>query len=186
MLITANYINGYPMPYNSVSAVAAGAGTEYSYQPPVHMIPTYYPPGQPALQAPPPVMWRVPTPPNTPTSNQVGLQMSAGVPLMYVNSGSYAAPPAIVSTTTFGHHNPHHPHQIAGTGSGASPAPPPGAYMTSAIVPNLVFRQNVPVRFSYHLLWVVDYDVGKEKKMENGDCLIARGWNFSLNGTFRS
>ena len=58
-----------------------------------------------------------------------------GVPLMYVNSGSYAPPGTMVSAGTFG-------HQV-GPG-GASPAPP-GAYMTPALVPNLVFRQNVPV-----------------------------------------
>lgn len=139
---TANYVSSYPVPYNTVPGVATATGTEYAYQPPVHMIPTYYPPGQPGIQ-PPPVMWRVPTPPNTPTSNQVGLQMPAGVPLMYVNSGSYAtAPPAMMSTGTFGHH---HHHQVAGTGNGTSPAPP-GAYMTPAIMPNIVFRQNVPVR----------------------------------------
>lgn len=42
---------------------------DYTYQAPVHMVPTYYPPGQATIQ-PPPVMYRVPTPPNTPTSNQ--------------------------------------------------------------------------------------------------------------------
>lgn len=64
-----NYVNGYPISYNSMPTVAPNP-TDYSYQSPLHMIPTYYPPGQPTIQ-PPPVMWRVPTPPNTPTSNQV-------------------------------------------------------------------------------------------------------------------
>lgn len=45
---------------------------DYTYQPSVHMVPTYYPPGQTTIQ-PPPVMYRVPTPPNTPTSNQVAI-----------------------------------------------------------------------------------------------------------------
>lgn len=57
-----------------------------------------------------------------------------GVPLMYVNSGSYP-PPTMVSNGTFGHQVGH---------NGTSPAPP-GTYMTPALVPNLVFRQNVPV-----------------------------------------
>lgn len=57
------------------------------------------------------------------------------VPLMYVNSGNFA-PPTMVNTGTYG-------HQVGP--SGTSPAPP-GAYMTPAIVPNLIFRQNVPVR----------------------------------------
>lgn len=59
----------YPVPYNSMPAVTP-TPSDYTYQPPVHMVPTYYPPGQPAMQ-PPPVMYRVPTPPNTPTSSQV-------------------------------------------------------------------------------------------------------------------
>lgn len=58
------------------------------------------------------------------------------MPLMYVNSSSYAAP-AMVSSGTFG--------QVAH--NGASPAPS-GAYMTPTLVPNLVFRQNVPVRMT--------------------------------------
>lgn len=53
---------------------------------------------------------------------------------MYVNSGSYP-PPTMVSNGTFGHQVGH---------NGTSPAPP-GTYMTPALVPNLVFRQNVPV-----------------------------------------
>lgn len=69
MCVSANYVGSYPVPYNSVPAVTPAPG-DYTYQPPVHMVPTYYPPGQPAMQ-PPPVMYRVPTPPNTPTSNQV-------------------------------------------------------------------------------------------------------------------
>ncbi|XP_020283398.1 cAMP-regulated phosphoprotein 21 isoform X2 [Pseudomyrmex gracilis] len=114
----------YPVPYSSVPAVTPTPG-DYTYQPPVHMVPTYFPPGQPAIQ-PPPVMYRVPTPPNTPTSTQI-----PGMPLMYVNSSSYAAAQAIVSGGTFGPPN------------GTSPAPP-GTYM-APLVPNLVFRQNVPV-----------------------------------------
>lgn len=54
---------------------------------------------------------------------------------MYVNSGNYP-PPSMVSNGTFGHQVGH---------NGTSPAPP-GTYMTPALVPNLVFRQNVPVR----------------------------------------
>lgn len=65
----ANYVGSYPVPYNSMPAVTPTPG-DYTYQPPVHMVPTYYPPSQTAIQ-PPPVMYRVPTPPNTPTSNQV-------------------------------------------------------------------------------------------------------------------
>lgn len=153
--VSANYVGSYPVPYNSVPAVTPSPG-EYTYQPPVHMVPTYYPPGQPAAMQPPPVMYRVPTPPNTPTSNQViddlvvGLSrlrrasvnelspihpiQIPGMPLMYVNSSSYAPP--VMSGGTFGHHQVTH--------NGTSPAPP-GAYMASTLVPNLVFRQNVPV-----------------------------------------
>ncbi|CAL7933211.1 unnamed protein product [Xylocopa violacea] len=123
----SNYVGGYPVPYNSISAVTPTPG-DYTYQPPVQMVPTYYPPGQATIQ-PPPVMYRVPTPPNTPTSNQI-----PGMPLMYVNSGSYP-PPTMVSNGTFGHQVGH---------NGTSPAPP-GTYMTPTLVPNLVFRQNVPV-----------------------------------------
>lgn len=57
------------------------------------------------------------------------------MPLMYVNSSSYATP-AMVTGGTFGHQVTH---------NGTSPAPP-SAYMTPTLVPNLVFRQNVPVR----------------------------------------
>lgn len=53
---------------------------------------------------------------------------------MYVNSGSYP-PPTMMPTGSFG-------HQVGPNGT--SPAPP-GAYMAPALVPNLVFRQNVPV-----------------------------------------
>ncbi|XP_048268242.1 R3H domain-containing protein 2 isoform X3 [Bombus terrestris] len=123
----SNYVGSYPVPYNSMPAVTPAPG-DYTYQPSVHMVPTYYPPGQTTIQ-PPPVMYRVPTPPNTPTSNQM-----PGMPLMYVNSGSYP-PPTMVSNGTFGHQVGH---------NGTSPAPP-GTYMTPALVPNLVFRQNVPV-----------------------------------------
>lgn len=61
---------------------------------------------------------------------------------MYVNSGSYAPPGTMVSAGTFG-------HQVAP--NGASPAPP-GAYMAPALVPNIVFRQNVPVRIFFVLI----------------------------------
>ncbi|XP_051172689.1 R3H domain-containing protein 1 isoform X1 [Leptopilina boulardi] len=125
----ANFVGNYSgVPYNSMPAVTPTPG-EFSCQPPVHMVPAYYPQPQPGIQ-PPPVMYRVPTPPNTPTSSQM-----PGLPLMYVNSGSYAPPGTMVSTGTFG-------HQVAP--SGASPAPP-GAYMAPALVPNIVFRQNVPL-----------------------------------------
>jgi len=67
--ILANYVGSYPVAYNSVPAVTTPS--DYTYQPPVHMVPTYYPPGQPAMQPPPVMYHRVPTPPNTPTSNQV-------------------------------------------------------------------------------------------------------------------
>ncbi|XP_066597504.1 R3H domain-containing protein 1 isoform X2 [Prorops nasuta] len=123
----SNYVGSYPVPYNSMAAMTPNP-TDYTYQPPVHMVPTYYPPGQPTMQ-PPPVMYRVPTPPNTPTSTQM-----PGMPLMYVNSGNYA-PPTMVTAGTLG-------HQVGPNGT--SPAPP-GTYMTPALVPNLVFRQNVPV-----------------------------------------
>ncbi|XP_076390941.1 uncharacterized protein LOC100881273 isoform X1 [Megachile rotundata] len=123
----SNYVGSYPVPYNSMPTVTPTPG-DYTYQAPVHMVPTYYPPGQATIQ-PPPVMYRVPTPPNTPTSNQM-----SGMPLMYVNSGSYP-PPTMVSNGTFGHQVGH---------NGTSPAPP-GTYITPALVPNLVFRQNVPV-----------------------------------------
>ena len=43
---------------------------EYTCQPSVHMVPAYYQPGQPGIQHSP-VMYRVPTPPNTPTTSQV-------------------------------------------------------------------------------------------------------------------
>lgn len=62
-----------------------------------------------------------------------------GVPLMYVNSGSYP-PPTMVSNGTFGHQVGH---------NGTSPAPP-ATYMTPALVPNLVFRQNVPVSLFWY------------------------------------
>ncbi|KYN11654.1 R3H domain-containing protein 1 [Trachymyrmex cornetzi] len=124
---SSNFVGNYPVPYNSLPAVTPTPG-DYTYQPPVQMIPTYYPPGQPAMQ-PPPVMYRVPTPPNTPTSSQI-----PGMPLMYVNSSSYAAP-TMVTSGTFGHQVAH---------NGTSPAPP-GAYMAPTLVPNLVFRQNVPI-----------------------------------------
>lgn len=65
--ITANYMGSYPVTYNSMPTVTPSPG-EYTCQPPVHMVPAYYP-GQSGIQ--PPVMYRVPTPPNTPTSNQV-------------------------------------------------------------------------------------------------------------------
>ncbi|KAL0107091.1 hypothetical protein PUN28_015556 [Cardiocondyla obscurior] len=123
----SNYVSSYPVPYNSVPAVTSTPG-DYTYQPPVQMVPTYYPPGQPPIQ-PPPVVYRVPTPPNTPTSSQI-----PGMPLMYVNSSSYAAS-TMVTGGTFGHQVTH---------NGTSPAPP-SAYMTPTLVPNLVFRQNVPV-----------------------------------------
>lgn len=64
----------YPVPYNSMPAVTPAPG-DYTYQPPVHMVPTYYPPNQTTIQ-PPPVMYRVPTPPNTPTSNQVKIAIA--------------------------------------------------------------------------------------------------------------
>ncbi|TGZ57420.1 R3H domain-containing protein 1 [Temnothorax longispinosus] len=124
---SSNYVGSYPVPFNSVPAVTPTPG-DYTYQPPVQMVPTYYPPGQPAMQ-PPPVMYRVPTPPNTPTSSQI-----PGMPLMYVNSNSYAAP-TMVTGGAFGHQVTH---------NGTSPAPP-SAYMTPTLVSNLVFRQNVPV-----------------------------------------
>lgn len=124
---SSNFVGSYPVPYNSLPAVTPTPG-DYTYQPPVQMIPTYYPPGQPAMQ-PPPVMYRVPTPPNTPTSSQI-----PGMPLMYVNSSSYATP-TMVTSGTFGHQVTH---------NGTSPAPP-GAYMAPTLIPNLVFRQNVPI-----------------------------------------
>ncbi|XP_016838556.1 cAMP-regulated phosphoprotein 21 isoform X2 [Nasonia vitripennis] len=121
----ANYMGSYPVTYNSMPTVTPSPG-EYSCQPPVHMVPAYYP-GQSGIQ--PPVMYRVPTPPNTPTSSQI-----PSVPLMYVNSGSYP-PPTMMPTGSFS-------HQVGPNGT--SPAPP-GAYMAPALVPNLVFRQNVPL-----------------------------------------
>ncbi|XP_017884862.1 cAMP-regulated phosphoprotein 21 isoform X3 [Ceratina calcarata] len=124
----SNYVGSYPVPYNASMPGVTPAPSDYTYQPPVHMVSTYYPPNQAAIQ-PPPVMYRVPTPPNTPTSNQM-----PGMPLMYINSSSYP-PPTIVSNGTFGHQVGH---------NGTSPAPP-ATYMTPALVPNLVFRQNVPV-----------------------------------------
>ena len=60
---------------------------------------------------------------------------------MYVNSGTYH-PSTMMSTGTFS-------HQI-GLNS-TSPAPT-GAYMGSALVPNLVFRQNVPVSITATIL----------------------------------
>ncbi|XP_033216075.1 R3H domain-containing protein 1 isoform X2 [Belonocnema kinseyi] len=124
---TSNFVSNYSVPYNSMPAVNP-AQAEFSCQPPMHMVPAYYPQHQPGMQQP--IMYRVPTPPNTPTSTQM-----PGVPLMYVNSGSYAPHGTMVSAGTFG-------HQVGP--SGASPAPP-GAYMTPTLVPNLVFRQNVPL-----------------------------------------
>ena len=52
-----------------MSAVTPTPG-DFSCQPPMHMVSTYHPQPQPGMQ-PPPVMYRVPTPPNTPTSTQV-------------------------------------------------------------------------------------------------------------------
>ncbi|XP_015602787.1 cAMP-regulated phosphoprotein 21 isoform X2 [Cephus cinctus] len=123
----SNYVSSYPVPYNSMPSVTPTPG-ELAYQPPLHMVPAYYPPGQPGIQTAP-VMYRVPTPPNTPTSNQM-----PGLPLMYVNSGSYA-PPAMITAGSFG-------HQV---GPGVTSPSPAGAFMTPALVPNLVFRQNLPV-----------------------------------------
>ncbi|KAH0547301.1 hypothetical protein KQX54_018538 [Cotesia glomerata] len=123
-----NYpVNGYPISYNSMPAVTPSP-TDYSYQNPLSMMPTYYS-GQPGMQ--PPMMWRVPTPPTTPTSNQM-----PGIPVMYVNSGTYP-PPTMVTAGSYG-------HQLSGT----APAPPGAVYMTPSLLPNLpnlVFRQNVPM-----------------------------------------
>lgn len=68
------------------------------------------------------------------------------MPLMYVNSSSYAAP-TMVTSGTFGHQVTH---------NGTSPAPP-GAYMAPTLVPNLVFRQNVPVRMQQQRLSSTNY-----------------------------
>ena len=65
-----------------------------------------------------------------------------GVPLVYMNSGSYAAPAAMVSAGTFGHH----------VGPSGASSTPTGSYMTPALVPNIVFRQNVPVSDIFELL----------------------------------
>lgn len=53
---------------------------------------------------------------------------------MYVNSGGYP-PPTMMSPGTFSQMGP----------NGASP---PGTYMAPTLVPNIVFRQNVPVRYT--------------------------------------
>lgn len=55
-----------------------------------------------------------------------------GMPLMYVNSAGSYAPPTMM-TGTFG-------HQVGPNGTS-----PSNAYITPALVPNLAFRQNVPV-----------------------------------------
>ena len=68
VFISANFVSNYSVPYNSMPAVNPTQG-EFSCQPPMHMVPAYYPQPQPGMQ--PPVMYRVPTPPNTPTSTQV-------------------------------------------------------------------------------------------------------------------
>ena len=68
VLSAANYVSSYSVPYNSMHPVTP-TPSEYTSQPPVHVVPTYYP-GQSGIQ-PPSVMYRVPTPPNTPTSHQV-------------------------------------------------------------------------------------------------------------------
>lgn len=65
---------------------------------------------------------------------------------MYVNSSSYAAP-TMVSGGTFGHQVAH---------NGTSPAPP-SAYMAPTLVPNLVFRQNVPVRIWYTVTMTISF-----------------------------
>ncbi|XP_074107336.1 uncharacterized protein LOC141532758 isoform X1 [Cotesia typhae] len=126
-----NYpVNGYPISYNSMPAVTPSP-SDYSYQNPLSMMPAYYS-GQPGMQ--PPMMWRVPTPPTTPTSNQM-----PGIPVMYVNSGTYP-PPTMVTAGSYG-------HQLSGT----APAPPGAVYMTPSLLPNLpnlVFRQNVPMMTS--------------------------------------
>ncbi|XP_008560142.1 R3H domain-containing protein 1 isoform X1 [Microplitis demolitor] len=125
-----NYqVNGYPISYNSMPTVPPSP-TDYSYQNPLPMMPTYYPAGQPGMQ--PPVMWRVPTPPSTPTSNQM-----PGIPVMYVNSGTYPPPPTMVTAGSYS-------HQLSGT----NPAPPGAVYMTPSLLPNIVFRQNVPMMTS--------------------------------------
>jgi len=67
------------------------------------------------------------------------------MPLMYVNSSSYATP-TMMTSGTFGHQVTH---------NGTSPAPP-GAYMTPTLVPNLVFRQNVPVKMQQQHLYTID------------------------------
>ncbi|KAJ8679575.1 hypothetical protein QAD02_015362 [Eretmocerus hayati] len=121
----ANYMGGYPVTYNSMPTVTSTTG-DYGCQPPVHVLPAYYP-GQTGMQGPP-VVYRVPTPPSTPTSSQM-----PGMPLMYVNSGNYP-PPTMMPNGTFG--------QVGGNGS---PPAPPGAYMAPALIPNIVFRQNVPL-----------------------------------------
>lgn len=70
MKFLANFVSNYStVPYNTMPAVTPTPG-EFPCQPPVHMVPTYYPQPQPGIQ-PPPVMYRVPTPPNTPNSTQV-------------------------------------------------------------------------------------------------------------------
>jgi len=76
---------------------------------------------------------------------------------MYVNSSSYAAP-AMVTSGTFGHPQVTH--------NGTSPAPP-SAYMAPTLVPNLVFRQNVPVRM-------------QQKRLPS----ITISWNFRWQMTF--
>lgn len=121
---TSNYVNSYQIPYNSMPTVGP-TPPEYPYQAPLGVIPTYYPAGQPGIQ--PPVMWRVPTPPNTPNGQM------PGIPVMYVNNGTYPAP-GVMTSGGFG-------HQLAGSGTPG----PQATYMAPSMLPNMVFRQNVPM-----------------------------------------
>ncbi|XP_046747116.1 cAMP-regulated phosphoprotein 21 isoform X2 [Diprion similis] len=124
-----NYVGGYPAPTIPAVSVIPGMQSpqaEFSYQPTTHVIPTYYNPGQASMQ-PTPMMYGVPTPPNTPTTSQ----MSSVTPLMYVNSNGYP-PSALIAGSAFG-------HQVGGSaGQSAS------SYMGAALVPNVMLRQAIP------------------------------------------
>lgn len=120
------YVGGFPNPtIPGIPGMQSPQG-DFTYQPTAHVIPAYFNPGQSSMQ-PTPVMYGVPTPPNTPTNSQI-----AGVPpLMYVNSNGYG-PSTLITGGTFG-------HPVAA--GGGQPAPP---YVGTALVPNVMLRQAVP------------------------------------------
>ncbi|XP_046483892.1 cAMP-regulated phosphoprotein 21 isoform X1 [Neodiprion pinetum] len=125
----SSYVGGYPTPTIPAMPVIPGMQspqTEFSYQPTTHVIPTYYNTGQASMQ-PTPMIYGVPTPPNTPSNSQ----MSSVAPLMFVNSNGYP-PSALIAGSTFG-------HQVGGGGGQSA-----SSYMGASLVPNVMLRQTIP------------------------------------------